>query len=488
MKVKFLLFPIIVIGLVACIKKQVPEENEALIGGELFQPSVSTALISGEQILLEFTDGIKTVKIVTNDTIEGTYNITTESLKATALQANISYTDGSGTWYGTDGTVTIEKQDGEIEGSYDATLLADDENEIEINSGTFTGIEAEVEPSSGLIETEQGVLDSLESCAASLRTNIELACILDAVYSNDTTAPGMAWNDLYLHSQNDLNEKVAELWNRSYEIIDVANLVLASSEGAMSSEVLGLQVSAQARVIRSYCYLTLLKWFGGVPLITIPGEENIARSGSGEMATFIISDLQEALEYLPVSSTSTSQNWFPSAAARQMIARVCMYNEDYAQMLSCGQEIIYSNQYALSAETGNFEAGNPEIFNGFEKSEDEDLSYVFKKGDFIPVFRLTETYLLCSEALFMTGQAMEAMNYLNMVRMRRDQDPLASMTLDDLYSQYLTEFSAEGNIFNIMKIFNKAEGELQLESYRLLLPVPHSALSRNANLLQNPGY
>jgi len=489
MKVRLLYFLAIALLLSSCdLRNPVPEENEALIGDELFQPSESSVSIIDGKLALTFTDGEKRVEINTNDTIQGKYEVIEYSKKASALEATIIYTDGNNTWYGTSGYVTIAMNDGLYEGSYEASLKAEDETEIEISSGNFDGIEAEEEAGTGLLETEAEVLSSLDSCQALFKYYIEYLYIFDALYSNDTLAPAASWSSVYAHNLDGSDAQISALWDKAWTIIGMANLIIESSETAISDISTREQALAQAEVLRAYNYYALLKWFGGVPIISQREQVNVERSSSEDLALFIQADLEHALNYLPVSSSSSALGWFPSASARELLVHIYLNEGDYISALASGQEIIYSNQYALDAGTSNFASDNPEIFNGFTTSGDSDFSKVFKKGDFVPVFRLTETYLACAEAMIMTGQSMEAVNYLNQVRMRRNEDPLMTADSDAVYAQYRTELKAEGSIFTVMKRFDKAAAELQLDSYKLILPIPASALQANALLEQNPGY
>ncbi|NJO89214.1 MAG: hypothetical protein HC831_09855, partial [Chloroflexia bacterium] len=202
MKLRILLFLMMAGLLWACEKNEDSpnEESKITIDGKEFTPTESTIIVSGKQLSIVFSDGTNEVKIVTNDTIEGTYNIVTEQLKASTLKANIEYTDGTNTYKGTSGTVVLQKSDQVFSGSYNATLESvSDNSEIEISGGSFSDIESTVEV---LIANEASINDSLLLYYDKFNEFIQFEFIFDAVYSNQVNAPNSTWTDIYGHTQD----------------------------------------------------------------------------------------------------------------------------------------------------------------------------------------------------------------------------------------------------------------------------------------------
>ena len=117
----------------------------------------------------------------------------------------------------------------------------------------------------------------------------------------------------------------------------------------------------------------------------------------------------------------------------------------------------------------------------------QEFNDFFNKGDYVPAFRHTETYLLAATAGFLLGNASEALTYVNALRARRGDPDLTVLSLNDLYLEFNTELNQEGEGFIVMKIFDNVDDELQLEGYRYLLPIPSDVLEANPDIAQKPG-
>ncbi|MDF1547049.1 MAG: SUMF1/EgtB/PvdO family nonheme iron enzyme [Bacteroidales bacterium] len=125
-----------------------PLLNNALIDGVSFQPNSSLIIKYGKHLLLQFSDGEKSVEIITNDTITGSYSITSTSLKKEGpLIANINYLAGSNSYLGQSGIVEITKSENLVySGSYSANLQSGDGASISISSGNFSNLQASAPP------------------------------------------------------------------------------------------------------------------------------------------------------------------------------------------------------------------------------------------------------------------------------------------------------------------------------------------------------
>ncbi len=465
-----------------------PEDNEALIGEEIFAPTESTVTIDGNQLLLQFTDGTHTVQIITNDTIEGTYTVTTDALKASSLLSNITYTDGTTTWYGTSGSVLIGIGEGGYEGSYEATLEAGDSSQIEISSGSFSGIEATQENQNSLIPSEQAILDSMFSCYTAFNEFIQFEYLFDAVYANRTGSPGTNWTSIFTHTQGATDDMVNELWTRGWDVIFRVNLIVLSAEEVITNEESKQKVEAQVLSMRAFTYLNLLQWFGNLPVLSETSFGSSSQKTSSEVLDFILNDAALAAEYGPWTTSSTGTERIPSAFAKAVAAEANLMKENFAASYSLQMEIINSGNFALNPSPGTFTAEDAEIFYGSEKGSLAEFNTFFTYGSYVPVERLTASYLITAESLVKMGSSQEALGYYNMLMVRRSEYPATILEGDMLYEQYLTEFEAEGKSFEVMKRFSKAESSLQLMTYQLLLPIPQQVLEQNVNFLQNPGY
>ena len=155
-----------------------------------------------------------------------------------------------------------------------------------------------------------------------------------------------------------------------YSIIYRANLViegLQKYEG--TSAKVKKQYTAEAKVIRAYCYFNLVNTFGDVPLIketdvTVTGL--LPRETTANIYRQIIEDLTAgktdlAADYSGSSNTRLGVNKFVATA---LLARTYLFLGDYQAAESNASEVIASALYRLipaeNMETGVWVKNNPE--------------------------------------------------------------------------------------------------------------------------------
>lgn len=490
MKRNYFLLAILISLIVACEKSEdsIPKETLAIINGETFNPAKSEAKKSGGKFIISFESGLKKIEIVTNDTITGTYMVVSKSLKSVAiLQANISYSDGSNTYFATTGAVEIIKNnDGTISGTYSATASGNDMT-IEINSGSFANIETV--KTVALIETEAAINDTLLLCYSKLQEYIELLYLFDAVYSNNIPAPDGSWTEIYNHTQSQAsnNEKILNLWSNAYEIIYKVNLILASSE-TVNDKFTKNTIIGQAKAIRAYLFYFLSNWFGEIPLETGISESMISRNTIPEVFERIKQDAKEASIYLPAKSSTYEDFRINKFFAFGLLARTYLDNNNFSMADSLAKNIINSGEYALSMNSNNFLEGDYEIIWGFNKKINVEFNNFFTKGFYIPVIRYTEIILIYSVASLNLGKTGNYIDIFNQLKDRNGEPHVTSVTSDEIFQLWKTELAKEGNMFTTLKRFGSALSVVQNEPHKLLLPVPLTFIINNVNLTQNAGY
>ena len=493
MKTNYFLLVILMVLFTACEKDDDigPEDINTIIGGEIFTPSESSAEKSPDGMIFTFTGGGKKVQIATNDTVAGTYNIISHSLKSTqALQANITYNDGVKDYNGTSGAVQITRDEGgTVSGTYEATLASDDNDIIEISSGSFTNMQLlGTSPVISLIASEADINDTLELCYGHFYNYIEFLYLFDAVYTNTTSAPAGSWDDIHGHAQSHTDEKVLILWSKSYEIIYKLNLILESTEDLIIDATVRNPIDAQVRAMRAYIYHNLLIWFGEVPIETGFSESGSPRNSVDEVRDRIEADATEANEYLPQSWPAGDEFRIPKSLVQGLLSRVHLSDNKYWEALNISQQIVNSGHYSLSQANSNFVQGNSEIIWGFDRGNNTEFNDFFTKGLYVPVMRLTEIYLIAAEASYNMGNTMEAIDYINTLKARGGDQEIMSIQSADILEQWVAELESEGSTFNTLKRFDVAESELQIPPYKLLLPIPSDVIINNSNMTQNPGY
>lgn len=505
MKIIYSISILLIYILLACDNEEeflpVSEDTKVSIEGESFLSTESNALKTGDGLILTFTSGTKNIIITTNDTIVGTYNVIPESSKsAMNLIANIKYNDGSTIYIGISGTFIITKNEvGTISGIYNSTVVSDNGKAIDINSGSFVDIQAV-----SIIETETAISDTLALCYSKLYEFIEFSYVFDAVYANVISAPDNSWTEIHEHTLSPANDKILMLWSKAFDIIYKTNLIIHSTEIVISDELTRNKINSQAKAIRAYLFYSTMIWFGDIPYETEISESINPRDTIQEVLRQIKEDATIATNSLPLSWSTLDNFRIPKGFISGLLARISLtdiqlpdlwpppqpflYSSNCNEAVSKAQQIINSGIYTLNNETNNFSASNSEIIWGFEKKNDNEFNNIFDKGSYIPVLRLTEIYLILSEALYQTGNSENAISYINQLNLRRGNPLVTSITPNEIFPHWTTELTLEGSMFITLRRFNRALTVVQNNPIKILLPVPISVLIKNHYLTQNIGY
>lgn len=219
------------------------------------------------------------------------------------------------------------------------------------------------------------------------------------------------------------DDNYSALWSDPYVTINQCNVIInqlpeyAEFDKASQAEIIG-----EARFIRSYCYMTLLRLYGdgalegkagnmGVPLRLTPfdgynGSQNIPRATNAEVYTQMLNDLDAAIPDLPaVRPDALSQgSRATKGAANALAARICLYSRQYEKAAAYAQAAMAGNNYQLqpnfwtlwpdnSASGGSYPLSReilfafPESFNKTSKSNDNNgIYYVYGYNKALPDF------------------------------------------------------------------------------------------------------
>jgi hypothetical protein len=217
-----------------------------------------------------------------------------------------------------------------------------------------------------VFQTDATALGAMTGLYATLTSNSLLLTALTAMpamsadelknYSNDAGTV-----QLYSNSISISTNTTDYLWINAYQAIYMANAALAGTQqsGSISAPVVA-QVEGEAEFMRAFFYFNLVNQFGGSPLVTTTNyqtNEAIKRSSVQEVYTQIIKDLNDAQSklttgYLDGNNATTNEHIRPNkGAAQALLARVYLYNKEWAQADSLSSILIAnSGQYNLVAD------------------------------------------------------------------------------------------------------------------------------------------
>lgn len=140
-------------------------------------------------------------------------------------------------------------------------------------------------------------------------------------------------------------------WQSSYNGVFRANLLLQNIDGVDMSDEQKALYKGEAKFMRALYYFHLMDFYGGVPLYdetTIVDQEFMnmkkPRSTAEETKKFILNDLDEAINVLPVKWESSQYGRATRGAALALRGKVKLYTKDYSGAKADFEEIVKDPQ------------------------------------------------------------------------------------------------------------------------------------------------
>lgn len=147
------------------------------------------------------------------------------------------------------------------------------------------------------------------------------------------------------------NSQVNEMWETHYQKIARVNYFLENIEEVEMDEDVKAEMIAEASFLRAYSYFWLSQLFGNVPLITeiLNFEEanSVTQISQEEVVNFILSELTEAAEDLPVQRPSSEKGRIEKGAALAMKGRLLMAEERWSEAAETYKTIMDLNRYEI---------------------------------------------------------------------------------------------------------------------------------------------
>src|SRR5882757_3899910 len=162
---------------------------------------------------------------------------------------------------------------------------------------------------------------------------------------------------------------VIGIWTSYFKVINTANNVIAKIPlYGQFTAAMENQYIAEAKFVRAYAYLDLLKLYGdgalsanpdglGLPLQLTPFAgyntgQIVPRSTNGEVYTQIIKDLTDALPALPDKQANdlSTRSRAAKGSANALLARTYLYMRQYAEAAAAAKNVMdRSDIYSLTA-------------------------------------------------------------------------------------------------------------------------------------------
>ena len=157
---------------------------------------------------------------------------------------------------------------------------------------------------------------------------------------------------------NSLN---AATWTDLYSTILKCNEVISRIGGvtttATFTPAIRNQYEGEARFIRAFYYFTLVRLYGGVPLVETPISDKEAlvlkRADIPTTYQFIENDLKLAVTQLPTTYAATDLGRVKQSAAKALLAKVYMTEGNFTAALPVLNDVITTGGYSLQTAVAN---------------------------------------------------------------------------------------------------------------------------------------
>jgi hypothetical protein len=173
----------------------------------------------------------------------------------------------------------------------------------------------------------------------------------DSEWGGGRATANQAKNDLDKYSFTSQTSTFYSLWSTCYRGIARANTAIARIPPITMDETLKARFIAESKFMRGFYYFTLVRLFGGVPLVLEETSSinnlEVARAGVDAVYQQIIQDFTDAENVLPVTYNAADKGRATKGAAKAFLAKVYLTREDWANASAKAKEVIDLGIYDL---------------------------------------------------------------------------------------------------------------------------------------------
>jgi hypothetical protein len=171
-------------------------------------------------------------------------------------------------------------------------------------------------------------------------------CASDEMINKNVFTPDV--DQISKFSQTPINNSLQETWTMHYKAITLANIAIAKIPAIQMDATLRTRLVNEAHFLRGLLYFDMVRMFGSIPLVLAEEEPLTPPVASvDDIYTQIIADLTAA-EDLPDSySPGNGRGRATKGAAKAILAKVYLTQQNWQACADKSKEVINSNQYAL---------------------------------------------------------------------------------------------------------------------------------------------
>lgn len=175
---------------------------------------------------------------------------------------------------------------------------------------------------------------------------------------------------------------IRAMWEHWYKTIGRANYSIAYTRSfGLQDQELEDRLVGEAKFLRAFTYFYLVRAFGDVPIqgeiefvngepVIDPEADLSVRDPKEEVYAYIEQDLLDAIEALPTKSEYSSENLgrVTKGAARALLAKVHLYQEEWEEALKYANAVVNSGEYSL----------NPDYAEIWRESSENGVESIFE--------------------------------------------------------------------------------------------------------------
>ncbi|RZK21416.1 MAG: RagB/SusD family nutrient uptake outer membrane protein [Pedobacter sp.] len=239
-------------------------------------------------------------------------------------------------------------------------------------------------------------LSGLYTGLASTSTQNTFVPVYSSIQADDLLYIGVntTYRELFDNSYTTVSSAQSSIFSDWYAIIYRANSIIEGLQKYQgTSAAVKKQFTAEAKVIRAYCYFNLVNTFGGVPLVLttdVGVSSMLPKEAVANVYAQITADLTEAKADLlaDYSASSNARLGVNKFVAASLLARVSLFTENYAAAESNASEVIGSSLYVMipsaNIATGVWTKNNTESIWQMSSPLAVINQYTVEAGTFLP--------------------------------------------------------------------------------------------------------
>jgi hypothetical protein len=197
----------------------------------------------------------------------------------------------------------------------------------------------------------QDALDALTACYENMYSGdyfFANEALSDNAYNKSNSFDGVG--QIASGGYDARTPRVSNEWGYHYTGIRKCNVLLENVDKISgASEELVNRIKAEARFIRAFSLFHLATWYGSVPLVTrvltLSEAKEVPRSSHGEVIDYVLAELNDIEQFLPVSYPDVDRGRITRAAAIGIRARVNLYEGNWDAVIADCDKLMHSSNH-----------------------------------------------------------------------------------------------------------------------------------------------